>query len=152
MLKAGMWIAQGPETNVLLLLSGVEPLLEVVGAIDLNYFKQNGKAKDLTKESPEVVDIMMYPEKYTFALPSITEVVDNVGIGDLQTLEGLGEDSRKDKIIEEGISYYKSILPLYGIEQAKVRTRLHLKKKFSLKMSQANYVFTVICKALNREP
>ena len=116
MLKAGMWIAQGPETNVLLLLSGVEPLLEVVGAIDLNYFKQNGKAKDLTKDSPEVVDIMMYPEKYTFALPSITEVVDNVGIGDLQTLEGLGEDSRKDKIIEEGIAYYKSTLPLYGIE------------------------------------
>ena len=38
MLKAGMWIAQGPETNVLLLLSGVEPLLEVVGAIDLNYW------------------------------------------------------------------------------------------------------------------
>ena len=132
MLKAGMWIAQGPETNVLLLLSGVEPLLEVVGAIDLNYFKQNGKAKDLTKDSPEVVD--------------------NVGIGDLQTLEGLGEDSRKDKIIEEGIAYYKSTLPLYGIEQAKVRTRLHLKKKYSLKMSQANYVFTVICKALNREP
>ena len=152
MLKAGMWIAQGPETNVLLLLSGVEPLLEVVGAIDLNYFKQNGKAKDLTKDSPEVVDIMMYPEKYTFALPSITEVVDNVGIGDLQTLEGLGEDSREDKIIEEGIAYYKSTLPLYGIEQAKVRTRLHLKKKYSLKMSQANYVFTVICKALNREP
>ena len=152
MLKAGMWIAQGPETNVLLLLSGVEPLLEVVGAIDLNYFKQNGKAKDLTKDSPEVVDIMMYPEKYTFALPSITEVVDNVGIGDLQTLEGLGEDSRKDKIIEEGIAYYNSTLPLYGIEQAKVRTRLHLKKKYSLKMSQANYVFTVICKALNREP
>ena len=152
MLKAGMWIAQGPETNVLLLLSGVEPLLEVVGAIDLNYFKQNGKAKDLTKDSPEVVDIMMYPEKYTFALPSITEVVDNVGIGDLQTLEGLGEDSRKGKIIEEGIAYYKSTLPLYGIEQAKVRTRLHLKKKYSLKMSQANYVFTVICKALNREP
>ena len=152
MLKAGMWIAQGPETNVLLLLSGVEPLLEVVGAIDLNYFKQNGKAKDLTKDSPEVVDIMMYPEKYTFALPSITEVVDNVGIGDLQTLEGLGEDSRKDKIIEVGIAYYKSTLPLYGIEQAKVRTRLHLKKKYSLKMSQANYVFTVICKALNREP
>lgn len=152
MLKAGMWIAQGPETNVLLLLSGVEPLLEVIGAIDLNYFKQNGKAKDLTKDSPEVVDIMMYPEKYTFALPSITEVIDGVGIGDLQTLEGIGEDSRKDKIIEEGISYYRTALPLYGIEQAKVRTRLHLKKKYNLKMSQANYVFTVICKALNREP
>ena len=152
MLKAGMWIAQGPETNVLLLLSGVEPLLEVIGAIDLNYFKQNGKARDLSKDSPEVVDIMMYPEKYTFALPSITEVVNGVGIGDLQTLEGLGEDSRKDKIIEEGISYYKSNLQLYGVEQAKVRTRLHLKKRFGLKMSQANYVFTVVCKALNREP
>lgn len=152
MLKAGMWIAQGPETNVLLLLNGVEPLLEVIGAIDLNYFKQNGKAKDLTKDSPEVVDIMMYPEKYTFALPSITEVIDGVGIGDLQTLEGIGEDSRKDKIIEEGISYYRTALPLYGTEQAKVRTRLHLKKKYNLKMSQANYIFTVVCKALNREP
>ena len=95
---------------------------------------------------------MMYPEKYTFALPSITEVIDGVGIGDLQTLEGIGEDSRKDKIIEEGISYYRTALPLYGTEQAKVRTRLHLKKKYNLKMSQANYIFTVVCKALNREP
>ena len=36
MLKAGMWIAQGPETNVLLLLSGVEPLLVQLILITLN--------------------------------------------------------------------------------------------------------------------
>ena len=29
---------------------------------------------------------------------------------------------------------------------------LYLKKKYNLKMSQANYIFTVVCKALNREP
>lgn len=150
MLKAGMWIAQGPETNVLLLLSGVEPLLEVVGAIDLNTFKQTGKVKDLTKESPEILDIMMYPEKYVFALPSVTEVIDGAGIGDTSTLEGLGDDSRKAKIIEKGIDYYKSALPIYGIEQAKVRTRLYLREKFGIKMSQANFMFTMICKALNR--
>lgn len=37
-LKAGMWIAKGPEINVLLRVCGKSPLLEIKGAIDLNYF------------------------------------------------------------------------------------------------------------------
>ena len=44
-LKAGMWIAKGPEINVLLRVCGKSPILEIKGAIDLNYFFATGKAK-----------------------------------------------------------------------------------------------------------
>ena len=37
-LKAGMWIAQGSETNILILLSGKAPVLKVRGAIDLTRY------------------------------------------------------------------------------------------------------------------
>lgn len=152
MLKAGMWIAQGPETNILILLTGTEPMLEVIGGIDLNYFNATGKAKELTKASPEIQDILMYPDKYTFAKPSITDAIQNaVGLGDTSKFEGLGEDSgKREKMVTEALAYYKSALPLYGLEQAKVKTKLHIRSKYNLKMSQANYIYTLVCKMLNR--
>ena len=61
-LKAGMWIAKGPEINVLLRVCGKSPLLEIKGAIDLNYFYATGKAKELDVTSNTITDILMYPE------------------------------------------------------------------------------------------
>ena len=55
-LKAGMWIAKGPEINVLLRVCGKSPLLEIKGAIDLKLFSATGKAKELDV-SNEITDI-----------------------------------------------------------------------------------------------
>lgn len=133
-LKAGMWIAKGPEINVLLRLCGKSPLLEVKGAIDLNYFYANGKAKELTPDSNEITDIMSYPENYTFDPPSITDVIQNIeGIGrcTFESYDATPEETKKC------IDYYKSILPFHGIDSSRAKLRIFIKRELGLTMGQA---------------
>ena len=133
-LKAGMWIAQGPETNILLRLCGKSPMLEVKGAIDLNYFYATGKAKELEPNSSEIVDIMSYPNNYNFDPPSITDVINNIhGIGKctFESYKATPEETNKC------IDYYKSILPFYGIDTSKAKLRIFIKREFNLTMGQA---------------
>lgn len=148
-LKAGMFIAQGPNTNVLLLLGGEAPMLEVLSAIDLNLFQRTGEAKRLDKLSPEVVDIIMHPEQYTFALPSITDTINSIGftreLGNVKDID----QKEKDEILAKGLSYYKAMLP-FGLEQAKVKTKLYLLRECGIRMEQANYFFTLIAKVCNK--
>lgn len=151
MLKAGMWIAQGPELNVLLLLGGKQPLLEVLGAIDLNHFNATGKAKDLDKDSEEVTDILMYPEKYNFEPPSITDAIKNAeGLGS-KKFEGINEDdAKKEKMLKDAIKYYKSTIAVYGLDKGRAMTKNYIRNKYNMKMSQASYMFSLMCKMLNR--
>ena len=133
-LKAGMWIAQGPETNILLRLCGKAPLLEVKGAIDLNYFYATGKAKELDPNSSEIVDIMSYPNNYNFDPPAITDVIENIhGIGKCTFEAYNATPEETNKCIE----YYKSILPFYGIDSSRAKLRIFIKREFGLSMGQA---------------
>lgn len=134
-LKAGIWIAQGPETNVLLRLGGKAPMLEVLGAIDLNHFFNTGKAKELTMESPTIVDILSYPENYNFFPPAISDAIKNVdGIGSYKFESYDASHEEKKKVIE----MYKALLPLYGPDRAKSRLRLYIKNELNMTMGQAS--------------
>lgn len=133
-LKAGMWIAQGPQTNVLLRLGGKAPMLEVLGAIDLNYFFETGKAKELTNESSAVIDILNYPENYSFFPPSISDAIlntDGLGSHKFESYDATPEE--KKKVIE----MYKALLPLYGTDRAKAKLRIFIKNELSMTMGQA---------------
>lgn len=146
-LKAGMWIAKGPEINVLLLLHGKSPLLEIKGAIDLNHFYATGKAKDLDIQSTEVTDILLYPENYTFDPPAITDVITNIeGIG--KTTYASYKEVVNDEDIEKCVNYYKSVLPIYGLDSSKVRLRLYAMRELGLKLSQASLLSNDILKKI----
>lgn len=133
-LKAGMWIAKGPEINVLLRLCGKAPMLEVKGAIDLNHFYATGKARELDVNSNEITDIMNYPENYTFDPPSITDVIANIeGIGKC-TFESYNATPEETK---KCIEYYKSILPFNGLDSSRAKLRIFIKRELSLTMGQA---------------
>lgn len=133
-LKAGMWIAQGPQTNVLLRLGGKAPMLEVMGAIDLNHFFETGKAKELTNDSAAVVDILSYPENYSFFPPAITDAIMNTdGIGSYKFESYNATPEEKKKVIE----MYKALLPLYGMDRAKAKLRVYIKNELSMTMGQA---------------
>ena len=125
-LKAGMWIAQGPQTNVLLLLHGESPMLKVGGAIDLNEFKRTGKAKQLEEGSAEVQDILMFPDKYTFEPPCITDAIDNEGFK--QKLETVTDLKDKDEMIADGTRYFQAVLSTTPMER-KSKTCLDLLRK-----------------------
>lgn len=146
-LKAGIWIAKGPEINVLLRVCGKAPLLEIKGAIDLNYFYATGKAKELDVTSNEITDILQYPENYTFDPPSINDVVSNIhGIGKctFESYNATPEETNKC------INYYKDILPLYGFESSKARLRLFIKREFNLTMGQASLFASDVLKLIQR--
>lgn len=146
-LKAGMWIAKGPEINVLLRVCGKSPLLEIKGAIDLNYFFATGKTKELDVTSNEITDILQYPENYTFDPPSINDVVSNIhGIGKctFESYNATPEETNKC------INYYKDILPLYGFESSKAKLRLFIKREFNLTMGQASLFASDVLKLIQK--
>lgn len=133
-LKAGMWIAQGPQTNILLRLGGKAPMLEVIGAIDLNYFFETGHAKELTNESPAVIDILSYPENYSFFPPAISDAIANVdGIGSHKFESYNATPEERKKVIE----FYKGALPLYGADRANAKLRIYIKNELNMTMGQA---------------
>lgn len=148
-LKEGVYIAQGQEINVLIRLVGKAPMLEVIGAIDLNKFYQTGKVVNLAKDSIEVLDIMSCPEKYQFELPAISSVV--------KTKTGIDRESGRkitdveDSEITEFINKYQSLIKLYGnCDTAENRMILWLKKDKNISISQGRFVIDKIKALINR--
>lgn len=88
-------------------------MLEVKGAIDLNYFFATGKAKELDPNSSEIVDIMSYPNNYNFDPPSITDVINNI--------HGIG----------------KCTFESYKATPEETNIRIFIKREFNLTMGQA---------------
>ena len=148
-LKEGVYIAQGPETNILIRLVGKAPMLEVIGAIDLNKFYQTGKVVNLEKNSIEVLDVISCPEKYRFELPSVTSVV--------ETKTGIDRESGRkvtdieDSEISEFTDKYQSLIKLYGnCDTAENRMILWLKKEKNISISQGRFVIDKIKALINR--
>lgn len=148
-LKAGLWIAQGQATNILLNLRGKAPLLEVKGAIDLNHFERTGETKLLNKDSDEVIDILSYPENYQFFAPAISDAIYNSN--------GLGsekfEKPERELTPEEtykATEQYRSYLIMYGVNSAQVRLRTYLRHEFNLSMGQAKVISISIIRNFSR--
>lgn len=146
-LKEGIYIAQGPETNILIRLAGKSPLLTVVGAIDLNQFYQTGKVTNLSKDSIEVLDIMSCPEKYRFEVPSITSAIENIKGIDKETGRTLNDI--KDEEESEFLNKYQELIRLYGdCDTANTRMILYLKREKNISISQGRFVIEKLKKLL----
>lgn len=146
-LKEGMYIAQGTETNILIRLAGKAPLLEVIGAIDLNKFYQTGVVENLPKNSIEVLDILSCPEKYRFEKPATTSVIEKPGIN---KESGRSIDEVEDSEIKEFTNKYKSFIQLYNNEQtAKNKMLLWLKQEKNIAIMTGAYVIEKIINIIN---
>lgn len=146
-LKEGIYIAQGPETNILIRLAGKSPLLTVIGAIDLNQFYQTGKVENLSKDSIEVLDIMSCPEKYRFEVPSITSAIENIKGIDKETGRTLNDI--KDEEESEFLNKYQELIRLYGnCDTANTRMILYLKREKNISISQGRFVIEKLKKLL----
>lgn len=108
--REGLYIAQGPKTNVLIRVVGEYPLLSILGGVSLNELYATGKAKTLTDKSPEIQDILVNPRKYTFELPTVTEAVTNEKGLELETkpIENI------ETMVERWKEDYASNMELYG--------------------------------------
>lgn len=137
--QEGIYIAQGPETNVLIKFVGKAPLLEVAGAIDLNHFYRTGEAKSLSKTSNEVLDILSCPEKYNFEDPSFTETVKSEGIdcskGKNIDVENISEDDFQIYTKE-----YKNLHGYLKPDEAERKFIMWLRQKHNISINNGHFI------------
>lgn len=137
-LIAGVWVAQGPEMNLLVHLIGKSPMLSVIGAIDLNAFYENGTVKPLNSNSIEVQDILMYPEKYQFEKINASATVENTNGYDC----GANRDPETltEEFIRTCVSQYQKFIKITNnIDEAKTKMKIWLKREHQLSLSQGEF-------------
>lgn len=134
-LSAGVFIAQGPEMNILIRLTGKSPMLSIISAIDLNSFFKEGKVISLDIQSMEIQDILMYPEKYKFETLNTSSTVDNESGYD----DGINRDENSitEDFIRMCIPKYRQMIQLTNnIDEAKVKMKIWLKREHDFSISQ----------------
>lgn len=142
-LTAGMYIARGPEVNILIRLVGKEPMLEVKSAIDLNKFYNEGKVVELKRDSVEVIDIMTYPDKYDFEKPSTTATILNEKGIDCDV--DRDEDTITEEFLDSCVDKLKSFINLtMDSAQAENKLILWLKREHLYSITQGRAILKKI--------
>lgn len=147
-LQKGVYIAQGPETNVLIRLSGKAPMLEVTTAIDLNAFYNKGKIVELALNSAEIIDIMSYPENYVFYEPAVSDSVYNKE--GLESFKGKEDGkSTTDEEYEEFKNKYQEFINWTNdIDRAKSKFVIWLKTEKKFSINQGKFILNEVIRRL----
>lgn len=134
-LCAGVYVAQGPELNVLINLTGKAPMLSIISAIDLNAFFKEGMVRALNPSNIEIQDILMYPEKYQFETLNTSSTVNNLSGYD----DGVNRDesSITEEFIEECTRKFKDIIKITNdFNMSKIKMKIWLKREHQMSISQ----------------
>lgn len=104
--KAGLYIANGKNTSVLIKVAGEAPLLEIISGVLLNDMEKDGTITPLGKDSIIIQDIVMNPKNYIFELPSVSEAVSKQPFED-------SEIDESDVDLEEMVDKYLDLRAMY---------------------------------------
>lgn len=104
--KAGLYIANGKNTSVLIKVAGEAPLLEIISGVLLNDMEKDGTITPLGKDSIIIQDIVMNPKNYIFELPSVSEAVTKQPFED-------SEVDESDVDLEEMVDKYLDLRAMY---------------------------------------
>ena len=104
--KAGLYIANGKNTSVLIKVAGEAPLLEIISGVLLNDMEKDGTITPLGKDSIIIQDIVMNPKNYIFELPSVSEAVSKQPFED-------SEVDESDVDLEEMVDKYLDLRAMY---------------------------------------
>lgn len=75
--RAGLYIANGKNTSVLVRVAGEYPYLRVISGVLLNDMEKDGTVTVLKEDDPELQDIVSNPKNYIFDLPSVSSSIKN---------------------------------------------------------------------------
>lgn len=127
--RKGLYIAQGVNTNVLIRVEGVAPMLTIVSGVCLNSMNRNGEIRALTPEDPEIQDIICNPTNYVYEYPTISEAINvEEGIDRKETGNIEYSSEQFDKWCEEYVDYitmyrnpteYRSKFLIYLMKETK---------------------------------
>lgn len=145
--REGVYIAQGTKTNVLIRVIGVAPMLSITSGVLLNDLVSKGVVTALSKDDPEIQDIIAHPYDYSFCSASISDSINNESALESTECERI-EYSNSE--FEDMISLYKEYLTLYK-EQAETRFLVEIVKLKRWSMSQSRALLKEIVKRVKFE-
>lgn len=143
---AGLYIANGSRTSILIRVTGEYPMLDIISGVLLNDMEKDGTITALTKDSVEIQDILSNPSKYVFDLPAISEAVNNA--------QGLGKSENKrieyrDEDFNRWTEDYKRLHKMYP-ENYYVKMEVEL-IQYGFSKPQADLIIGQIESRIKRE-
>lgn len=108
--RAGLYIANGKNTSVLIKVAGEAPMLEIISGVVLNDMERDGTVTVLGKDDLIIQDILTNPKKYVFDYPAVSNDISGIPFGrntkELKNIEGIEFERWLDKYQE-----YKTMYP-----------------------------------------
>ena len=79
--RAGLYIANGKNTSVLIKVAGEAPMLEIISGVVLNDMERDGTVTVLGKDDLIIQDILTNPKKYVFDYPAVSNDISGIPFG-----------------------------------------------------------------------
>lgn len=79
--RAGLYIANGKNTSVLIKVAGEAPMLEIISGVVLNDMERDGTVTVLGKDDLIIQDILANPKKYVFDYPAVSNDISGIPFG-----------------------------------------------------------------------
>lgn len=118
--RAGLYIANGKNTSVLVRVAGEYPYLRVISGVLLNDMEKDGTVTVLKEADPELQDIVCNPKNYIFDLPSVSSSIKNEN--GLKTTEKKSIEFTNEQF-DEWVNKYISFTKMYP-EQYNVKAQV----------------------------
>lgn len=118
--RAGLYIANGKNTSVLVRVAGEYPYLRVISGVLLNDMEKDGTVTVLKEDDPELQDIVCNPKNYIFDLPSVSSSVKNES--GLKTTEKKSIEFTNEQF-DEWVNKYINFTKMYP-EQYNVKAQV----------------------------
>lgn len=147
--REGLYIAQGVNTNILIRVAGVAPMLTIVSGVCLNSMNKNGEVKALTPEDPEIQDIICNPMNYVYEYPALSEAI-NAEDGLDRKETGNVEYSREQ--FDNWCDEYKDYISLYrNPTEYRSKFLIYLMKETEYSINQARMIISQIERKIKTE-
>lgn len=118
--RAGLYIANGKNTSVLVRVAGEYPYLRVISGVLLNDMEKDGTVTVLKEDDPELQDIVCNPKNYIFDLPSVSSSIKNEN--GLKTTEKKSIEFTNEQF-DEWVNKYINFTKMYP-EQYNVKAQV----------------------------
>lgn len=145
--KAGLYIANGKNTSVLIRVVGEYPMFSIVSGVLLNDMEKDGTVTVLHEDNHELQDILCNPKDYIFDLPAISEAITHE--------KGLDTNSKKIlEYTEEDFRNWVDIYKQYKVaypKQHDIKMTIYLMKNGNFSKNQAELVIKQLCVRLRTQ-
>lgn len=138
--REGLYIANGKDISVLVRVVGEAPMLDIKSGVLLNDMQKDGTITILTKDNPEIQDILMNPKNYVFDYPCTSDAVNNAEGFNKQIMKNV---EFSEQTFVKWTEQYKKFVGIFP-DMYRVKMKAFLIRNAKFSASQADIVIRQI--------